>query len=289
MGGPAEIQFGDALADDVFASLCQAVKAEAERLESKYSRYRADSTLSSINSCAGNEPVSVDAETAALIDLAAVAHNQSDGLFDPTSGVLRRVWNFSVAQLPSVQAIREVLQLVGWNKLRWKPPQLMLSLPGMELDLGGLVKEYAVDRAMAILQSHDIRNASVNFAGDVRVLGKGLSGQGWRVGIVHPRNSGQVLASLEVLNIAVATSGDYERYFELGGKRYCHILNPKTGFPVQDLQSVTVLCDSCLVAGVASTTAMLLGELKGLRYLKELGLKFVIVDKNGKVNSNLPL
>ncbi|MBX7144231.1 MAG: FAD:protein FMN transferase [Oligoflexia bacterium] len=289
MGGPAEIQVVAQLSQEQFESACALVRSEAERLEAKYSRYRPDSALSAINTSAGLSVTRVDSESAALIDLAAVAYEQSEGLFDVTSGVLRRVWDFKNSKAPRPEEVAQVLPLVGWSRVEWTKPSLKLPQQGMELDLGGLVKEFAVDRAISIFESQGISNAIVNFAGDVRVLGAGPSGVGWKVGIVHPRKNGALLASLKVANAAVATSGDYERYFEVAGRRYCHILNPKTGYPVEDLQSVTVLCNSCLVAGVASTTSMLLGKGKGLRYLKELGLKYVVVDQAGEIASNLAL
>lgn len=257
---------------------------EVQRIESKYSRYRAESALSHINAQAGDGiGVTVDDETAALLDFSAVLHRESDGLFDLTSGVLRRVWNFTAAKLPTTAELDAILPLVGWEKISWRRPRLDLPEKGMELDFGGIGKEYAADRAAALLQAQGVAGALVNLGGDVRVIGARPNHTSWQVGIAHPRRFREILRSVPINAGALATSGDYERYFEQAGKRYFHILNPLTGWPVNGFQSVTVCAPSCLLAGGVTTVAMLKNTPAGKRYLEELGLPFIAVTTAGEV------
>ncbi|MCO6430090.1 MAG: FAD:protein FMN transferase [Deltaproteobacteria bacterium] len=266
--------------------LARTIAAEVERkvsdVERRYSRYRDESIVSRINARAGGEAIEVDPETADLLDYAGSAFEQSGGVFDITSGVLRRVWNFKHPRVPQQDEIREMLKLVGWDKVEWHRPLIRLKLPGMELDFGGFGKEYCVDAAVSVLMKHGVSNALVNLGGDVRVLGGHPDGRPWSIGIAHPRRAGETAASLELKSGALATSGDYERYFEVDGHRYCHILNPKTGWPADGFQSVTVCSDLCLVAGTVSTTAMLLGEGAGLEFLRSSGVQFLSINKRGE-------
>ncbi len=274
MGGPAELQLAGENPDAV-QPVAQALEKECRRIEAKFSRYDFTSTVSQINNVAGSAGMEVDDEFAALFDYAGVCFVQSDGLFDITSGILRQAWDFKGAVLPTPNDIAALLPKIGWEKVIWRRPYIQLSLPGMEIDLGGLAKEYAVDRCVALAQAAQIPAGLVNLAGDVRVFGKPPGAAHWSIGLVHPRHAGETLARIQIDRGAVATSGDYERYFEINGKRYCHILNPKTGYPVDELQSVSVVAESCLIAGTASTIAMLYGATRGLSFLDELGLPYI--------------
>lgn len=282
LGGRNELSFYAESADSAEHAKDAVIKYVTE-FEAKYSRYRDDSMLSRINRQAGQAAVEVDQETAALIDYAQICFEQSAGLFDLSSGVLRKAWDFKQGRLPEAAQLESLLQLVGWEKVEWKKPMLRLSQPGMELDFGGIGKEYAVDQAAAILRHAGIKHGFVNFAGDVNVIGPQADGSPWKIGIVHPRKPGSVLGTLNMYKGALASSGDYERYFELDGKRYCHILNPKTGWPCSGLQAVSVLSDWCLIAGSACTIAMLLGPHKGERYIRDLGLSALMVEQNGNL------
>lgn len=283
LGGPNEIQLyaeSSAQADILFALAA----SETSRIEEKYSRFRESSIISRINQSAGlAEYITVDDETALLLDYAQTCFEQSDGLFDITSGVLSRAWGFRDAKIPEQSEIDRRRELVGWKKVEWKKPQARLSLAGMEIDLGGFGKEYAVDRAAGLLLGHGVKSGLINFAGDLRILGPHPEGSPWSVGVTHPRVSNDVLAAVGASTGAVATSGDYERFFEKDGRRYCHIINPFTGYPVDGLQAVTVLAPSCLVAGTAATIAMLSGNEKGRTYLSELGLPFIAVSAQGEI------
>jgi thiamine biosynthesis lipoprotein len=244
----------------------------------KYSRYRADSIVSRINAAAGgDEPVEVDAETASLLDFADKLHAFSDGLFDITSGVLRRVWDFRAGRVPDEAALQALLPLIGWSQVSWHRQRIRLPRAGMELDFGGFGKEYAADRAMAILAGAGLRHGFVNLGGDIRVLGPRADGSAWRFGIQHPRQSEGTIASVDMGEGALASSGDYERFFELGGRRYCHILDPRTGWPVSSWASVSVTAPACVAAGALSTIAMLKGP-QALEFLATQGATYLAVD-----------
>ena len=262
--------------------IAQLAVAEVQRIQSKYSRYRPDSILSRINALAGRAPVDCDDETWSLLDYANTLHQASDGLFDVTAGVLRQVWNFSVARVPSADELARCLPLVGWSQVVRSNHQIQLPVAGMEIDFGGFGKEYAADRAAAVLAGQGVENGYVNLGGDLRVLGPKPDGQPWMIGIQHPRKAGELLATIPVHSGALATSGDYERYFENDGQRYCHILNPLTGMPVTRWQSISVLAPMAVVAGNCSTIAMLKQE-EGLAFLESSGMNYLAVDHNGTI------
>lgn len=277
MGGPAQLCLvGPDRAD--LQRIAWLSEAEARRLETKYSRFLPDSLLSQINAAAGQAAIEVDPETAALLDYAQVCVEHSEGLFDPTCGVLRRVWDFKTGRVPSPAELKPWLARVGWQHVSWQAPQFGLTLPGMELDLGGVVKEYAADRLAALCREQGVRGGLINLAGDLSLVGPQPDDRPWSIGIRHPRQPGQAIAQIPLRQGGLATSGDYERFFIHKGKRYCHLLNPKTGYPVAGLASVTVLAPQCLIAGSATSIALLLGKAKGLAFLQRLGLPWLAID-----------
>lgn len=259
--------------------------ADVQRIEAKYSRYLADSVTSRINQAAGGSAVAIDSETAALLRFADHCFDLSGGLFDITSGVLRRVWDFKARPptLPDDAALEATTRLVDWAGVEWDGHSIRLPRRGMEIDFGGIGKEYAADRAAAICIEHGIRHGLVNLAGDVRVLGPQPEGTPWRIGIVHPRRPGATIAGLELAAGAVATSGDYERFFELDGRRYCHILNPRTGRPVAHWQSVSIIAPLCIVAGSCATIAML-HEGNAREFLDAQQVEWLGVAADGKLH-----
>ncbi len=249
--------------------------AEVRRIEKKYSRYDAASIVSRINAAAGSgESIEVDDETAALLDFAAQLHGASEGRFDITSGVLRRVWNFRQARLPAQHDIAALLPLIGWPMVQWHARRIALPLAGMEIDFGGFGKEYAADRAAQLLHEAGIRHGFVNLGGDIRVIGPRGDSSPWAMGLQHPRAPGQLLGSVAIRDGALATSGDYERYIEVDGQRWCHVFDARSGWPVQHWQCVSVLAPTCAAAGAASTLAMLFGA-QGQDFLREQRLSFV--------------
>jgi len=267
--------------------VADAAIADVRRLEAVYSRYKADSFLSEINRVAATGgSISVDDETASLLDYAVACYEQSDGLFDITSGILRRAWKFDQGKLPEQSLIDELLDKVGWHKVSWNRPVLSFSVPGMEIDFGGVVKEYAVDRAAALCYAQGVKQGVVNLGGDLKVIGPRDDGSPWRVGIRHPRDKDALLDTLLLYEGALASSGDYERCIMVDGVRYGHVLNPKTGWPVRHLASVSVVGDFCVVAGSASTIAML-KEDQGTEWLQDLGLPHLWVDVHGETGGSI--
>lgn len=288
MGCPCELRlYGDDAAQR--DRVARAALAEVSRLEARYSRYRPDSVTAAINASAGDPSgLEVDEETAALLDYAQVGFEQSDGLFDITSGVLRRAWDFRSGRVPTRAEVDEVLRLVGWARLSWRRPHLALPLAGMELDFGGYVKEYAADRVAELCRARGVRHGLVDLGGDLCAIGPHPDGDPWVVGVRDPLSPRTALASLPLRSGAVASSGDYERFMVVDGRRYGHILDPRTGWPVEGLRGVSVVAPHCLIAGTAATVAMLKGRYEGPRWLDEaLGLPNLRVDCEGRIGGSL--
>ncbi len=243
---------------DQAALISRLVNDEAQRVEAKFTRYR-PSVVTSINQSSGTR-VELDAETADLIDYAHRCYLMSDGLFDITSGALRRAWRFDGKGLmPSAHQVSEALQSVGWGRVAWERPFLTLEA-GMEIDLGGIGKEYAVDRAMGLAMKQGPASVLINFGGDLRVSGARADGEPWRVAIEDVDAAGKSAALLALSQGALATSGDAHRYLIHEGRRFGHVLDPRTGWPIPDApRSVTVLADSCSEAGLLAKLALLQG------------------------------
>ena len=258
--------------------------ADVMRIEAKYSRYRDDSVTSRINRAAGGFEVAIDAETAALLRYADECYGLSGGLFDITSGVLRRVWDFrrDPPVLPTPAELACAVALVGWREVEWTAKAIRLPRAGMQIDFGGIGKEYAADRVATLCLEHGMRHGLVNLGGDIRAIGPQADGTPWRVGIRHPRVQDAAVAGFDLAAGALATSGDYERYFEIAGQRYCHILNPKTGMPVRYWQSVSVVSPLCVVAGSCATIAMLL-EADAPAFLESQGVQWLGIEADGSL------
>lgn len=249
------------------------------RAGKKYSRYQSDSITSIINRSAGSgQCVRVDSETAALLDYANDAFEQSDGLFDITSGALRQIWDFKSGILPSQETINQTLTLIGWQKVRWRNPYIELP-EDMELDFGGYVKEYAADTLATFCMDNGVTHGLIDLGGDIRVIGPHLDGKPWKIGIRNPDNPEKALAHVESTGGGVATSGNYERCMVVDGHRYGHVFNPLTGWPVQGLASVTVQAEHCLIAGTLSTITMLKGRPEGGVWLQDMGLPNLIIEE----------
>ncbi len=272
MAGPCEILVEIDPIDSA-AHLLEIARQETKRIEAKFSRYRNGNIVHEIHT-SGGQPVDVDDETAALLDFADHCFHLSEGRFDITSGVLRRVWRFDgTDRLPSAEDVEAVRPKIGWEKVDWSRPSLCLP-EGMELDLGGIGKEYAVDRVCALLSEETQAPFLVNFGGDLRASGPQAGGRPWRVGIDDPRAEGTPVRRVDLSRGALATSGDARRFLEKDGVRYPHVLDPRTGWPVTEApRSVTIAAPTCTEAGMIATFAMLRGsdaesflESEGVRY-----------------------
>jgi FAD:protein FMN transferase len=264
--------------------LAQYAIDEVQRIETKYSRYRADSIVSRINAAAGVERVECDDETLALFGYADALYQASGGLFDITSGVLRRAWNFRQATVPDAETLESLLHLIDWAGVDRDGNRIRLQRAGMEIDFGGFGKEYAADRAATALMEQGVQSGYVNLGGDMRFIGPQPDGQPWRIGIQDPRKPDGIVAVIPIAGGALATSGDYERYFEADGRRYCHILDPRSGFPVNHWRSISVLAPVAVAAGSCSTIAML-KEADGLSFLNDAGVAWLAIDNEGAIHS----
>ncbi len=271
MASPCEVLV-DTQDPTVAMRLGELAAAEAWRIEAKYSRYLPDSVISELNRSAGRK-VRVDEESAGLLAFAARCHALSEGAFDITSGVLRRVWRFDASQqLPTTAAVEALRGLIGFEKLDWAPPELAVPA-GMEIDFGGICKEYAVDRVLGLLVAECDRALLVNFGGDLAANGAPASGP-WSVGVERPGEHGKARLLLDFTQGGLATSGDTHRFIELDGVRYGHILDTRTGFPVQGApRSVTVAAATCVEAGLMSTVAVLQGS-GAVAFLDSLGVPY---------------
>jgi len=248
---------------------------EAWRIEKKFSRYRDDSVTAWIHRNRGIA-IAVDEETAALMDFARQCFDLSEGLFDITSGVLRRVWRFDGSErIPDTAAVDALLPLIGFAKLQWNPPRLLLP-EGMELDFGGIGKEYAVDRAYELLAARNTIPFLVNLGGDLRANRPPSHGP-WQVGIERPDTEREPSLLLDLEHGALATSGDSRRYLLKDGVRYGHILHPGTGWPVPGApRSVTVAASSCTEAGLLASMALLHGS-RARAFLDDEGARYWVL------------
>jgi thiamine biosynthesis lipoprotein len=287
MGCPCALHV-EACGDDVAQRAFDAVRKETDRLDRKYSHYRDDSLIADFSRRAG-ERISVDDETADLFDFAAELHRQSDGLFDVTAGKLTRLWDAHLQRVPSQDAIDVALRVTGWHRIEWSRPHLRITTPHMHLDFGGLVKEYAADRCAQKCRDAGVACGLVDLGGDLALIGPHDNGDPWIVGIKAPRAAGRAAARIELPRGGLATSGDYERALVVAGKRYSHIVHPRSGYPIESFASVSVVADSCLVAGAASTLAMLLGVERGGAWLRELGLPHLCIDGDGRVSGDIAI
>lgn len=279
MGGPCVIQlYGDD--ESILQTASTAAINEVARLEQKYSRYLDESVVSKINKHSGSHVKNLDQETIGLMNYAKACFELSDGLFDITTGVLRKIWDFKNKNYPDKALINNMLSFVGFEQLNWNGHGFYLP-HGMEIDFGGIVKEYAADQLKTVLASFGVSSGYVDLAGDIVVLGPKKNEPSILVGIKNPANTSEAIRSVQLHKGAIATSGNYERYIMVDGKRYCHILNPQTGYPVQYCATVSVIGDHCLVSGSLATIAML-KERQGVTWLQQQGARFFAQDYLGK-------
>lgn len=284
MGGPGIVRFVHDRGRAAAEALAEGAVAEAERIERKYSRFLPGSVVSRINRNAGRTPVAVDEESVRLVREALRLAEETGGAFDPTVGVLRQAWDFREGRLPAAGELERLLPLVDWRAVSVRNGTIFLRKAGMEIDLGGIGKEYAVDRVADLLQAGGVESAVVNLAGDVRAVGGRGDGRPWQIGVADPRRSGACRFSVRLLGGGgVATSGDYERFFLRDGVRYHHVLDARTGWPARGLASATVVASSAFRAGLAATNALLAGPDDGLRCLQAAGVEGVLISEDGEL------
>lgn len=263
---------------------------EVERLEQKYSHYRSGSELLEIQQQAAQTGgLRPDPETAALLNYGETQFHLSNGMFDITAHKLSSLWD-RAQSLPKQAEIDKTLRKTGWGRVHWDGTNLEIPA-GMSFDLGGVVKEYAADRAAHLLKKAGFESGYVDLGGDLHILGPHPDGKSWQVGIRGPHSGGSAIAAVELNSGGLASSGDYERFSEINGQQYGHIINPLTGWPVnrerEHLAAVSALAPSCLLAGSVTTLAMLAGLRQGLALLEESGLPWLAVDMKGSIRGTL--
>jgi thiamine biosynthesis lipoprotein len=260
---------------------------EMERVEGLMSRRIPGSDVSKINESAGIKAVDVSSESLRVIRRAEEISKASEGYFDISIGALLDLWGFedNGGRLPAKGEVSKALQSVGYRAIHVdeRASTVELKEKGMRIDLGGIAKGYAVDRAYELLTARGYGNMIVNAGGDMRVGGKKLNGP-WVIGIQDPRDRSRMLATFDTGDTSVATSGDYERYFVKDGKRYHHLLNPFTGFPARECRSVTILAEDALSADALATAVFVMGPKEGLRLIEAMeGVEGLIVPADGKI------
>jgi thiamine biosynthesis lipoprotein len=265
------------------------VIAWVAQFEARYSRFIPDSLVGRINAAAGEHWVETDPDTDRLFALCHELFFFTRGSFDPTALPLIKLWNWKAnpPMLPDESAIRAALELVGWKKVQCKPGGFFLPQRGMGLDLGGIGKEYAVDCVINMAVQRGIQNVLVDFGQDVRVRGVSPGKKFWWIGLDDATTPGKCWTGVAVTDHAVATSGDYLRHFVVNGRRYGHILDPRTGYPaLNDCRSVSIIAPSCTIAGLLSTSVCILGAKEGLQ-LVELhpGAAGAVITDSGKLYS----
>ena len=253
--------------------LGQIVSDEVWRIQDKYSRYDPKSICSKINKSKG-QAIKLDNETYLLLNFADTCYQLSDGLFDITSGVLRKIWRFDCSdKIPSQTQINALLPYIGWSKVIFDKETIVLP-ENMEIDLGGIGKEYAVDRCIILAQKLTNKPVLINLGGDLAATSSRKNNQAWHVGVEHPGLLEKQHMIVSLHKGAIATSGDAKRYLLKGDVRYSHILNAKTGWPIENApRSITVTAPQCIQAGILATLSSMQGE-NAEDYLEEQGIKF---------------
>ncbi|MEK7868288.1 MAG: FAD:protein FMN transferase [Candidatus Omnitrophota bacterium] len=259
--------------DNAVRAIGEAFK-EMQRIEHVFSKFNEDSEVSKINKLAGMEKVKVTREVFDLTERSIYYSRISDGAFDITVAPLMEIWGFvrKHNSVPDKEVVENVLKYVGYKNVELDSKELSLRFlnKGVKLDFGGIAKGYAVDRAKDVLVSNGIKNGLVNLGGNIFALGNAPGKKNWKIGVQDPRKRGKLLYSFELNDRAISTSGNYERFFEIGGKRYSHIINPLTGEPCQGIISVTVALDSAEGADALSTAIFVMGEKNALNLAKSI-------------------
>lgn len=263
----------------------EAVMAEMRRVDALMSHYKPESELSQVNARAAGGPVRVQPELAALVARALEFSELTGGAFDITYASVGYLYDYRAHARPSDEEIAARLPAVNWRHVivDREASTIRFAREGVRIDLGGIAKGYAVDRGIGILRHFGIRQGTVTAGGDSRILGD-RGGRPWIVGIRHPDDRARVISRIPLEDAALSTSGDYERYFDEGGRRYHHIINPKTGRSAGALRSVTIIGPDATLTDGLSTSVFVLGPERGLELVERLGgVDAVLVTAEGRV------
>ncbi len=262
---------------------------EIDRIEAMISSWQPSSATSEVNRQAGHRPVAVPEELFNLVRRSIKLSELTGGAFDVTFAGVGRLWDFKAEEprLPDPDAVRRALAHVGYRKLVLDPAErtIFLDDPEARIGFGALGKGYAANRAVFVLKEQGIASGVVSAGGDLIAFGHKEDGSLWDIGIAHPLHRDQVFARLPLSEQAVVTSGDYESFITIDGKRYAHILDPRTGYPVAHLRSVTVVCPDAELADGLATAVFVLGKDEGLKLINALrGIEGLLVDGDGELH-----
>lgn len=263
-----------------------AVMAELRRIDALMSTYKPDSEISLVNAGAAKAPVPVSVELFDLLQTAQQYSRLSSGAFDITYASVGYLYDYRAHQKPDSKAIAAALPTVDYRQLRLDPVKHTVAFgkPGMRIDLGGIAKGYAVDRGIELLKARGLSHAMVNAGGDTRVTGDRF-GKPWVIGIRHPDRKDEIALRIPLEDAAFSTSGDYERFFDEGGVRYHHILDPKTGMSPHEVRSVTVIASNATRTDGLTKTVFILGPKKGLEFINSLSdADAIVIAADGKVS-----
>jgi thiamine biosynthesis lipoprotein len=276
--------------DEAWADECiEAGVAEIQRIERLLTTYSDDSETNRINRQAGIAPVKVSQETFDIIDRSLRISRLTQGAFDITYGsVDKRLWNFDqdMTSLPDAATAGRMVRLINFRNviLNKADTTVFLKEEGMRIGFGGIGKGYAAERAKVAMRQKGVDSGIVNASGDLTVWGHQPDGKPWTIGIVNPNAAGQVFSYLEVVNMAIATSGNYEKYVMIGGRRYSHTINPRTGLPVTGVKSVTILCPNAELADAMATPVMIMGIRAGLDMINQIkDIEAIIIDDQDRI------
>ncbi len=278
MGTVVEILIRN-MPQDVAHNAINKAFAEFERIDNLFSTYKKESGVSELNS--NLEKVTVDSEIYFILKKCDEITKSTNGAFDAATGNIVDVWNFNSTQpqIPDSEILSEAVDNSGWINVELSDSNYVIKKKRIRFNFGAIAKGYAVDKAAFVLANLGINDFLINAGGEIKT-----SGKNWKVGIQHPRRPTELIKSLLIEDYSVATSGDYEQYFELTGKRYHHILNPKTGYPARDIQSVTIVAKDNFVADAYATGVFVLGKDKGLALIESIeAIEGMIITESGEI------
>jgi len=268
------------------ANLVESAISEIKRIEQLFTTFNENSQTNLVNANAGLKPVKVDQEVFNLIYRSIRISELTQGAFDITYGSIdKRLWNFdkTMTSLPDKETAKKMVRLINYKNivLDKKACTVFLKEKGMRIGFGGIGKGYAADRARLILEQNGVTGGVVNAAGDLTTWGTQPDGTRWTVGIADPNVRTQLFSYLDISNMAIATSGNYEKYAVINGKKYSHTIDPKTGFPVSGIKSVTIICSNAELADALATPVTVMGVKAGLSLVNQMkNIACIIIDDN---------
>ena len=262
---------------------------EIQRIERLLTTFNEESETALINRNAGIKPVAVSRETFKIIERSIRISRVTQGAFDITYGSAdKRLWNFdtNLHSLPDPETARKMARLINYRNILMDDLHctVMLKKPGMRIGFGGIGKGYAAERAKMVMKGMGVESGVVNAAGDMTAWGLQPNGKQWTIGIADPNSKDRVFSFMNITDMAVATSGNYEKYILINGQKYSHTINPRTGLPIRGIKSVTIISQNAEIADAMATPVMIMGIIPGLAMINQMkGIEAIIVDDHDKV------